>query len=159
LVIVFRNNYESLFHIEDVTIDTDFDGAEIPYRLSEFQKVFSGIPTDNLYWDPWENGSYLIDNGKGLMFYFNQGDIYYPANPIAATETYYRHLIMWENKQYDLLFPDVPEDFQIHWFEIAIKNDMPLKMIYPIYSQLTYGDINKFHEDIINLIEQSKNIQ
>jgi len=90
----YRNNYETLIHIEDINSKTEFEGLEIPYRLSEFQRIFSGIPTNNLYWDPYDDGHYLVDNGKGLTFYLNQDDIYFPTNPQSATESYYRHLIM-----------------------------------------------------------------
>lgn len=67
----YRNNYETLVHIEDVTNETEFEGLEIPYRLSELQRIFSGIPTENLYWDPYEDGRYLVDSGNGMMFYLN----------------------------------------------------------------------------------------
>ncbi len=65
----YRNNYETLVHIEDVTNETEFEGQEIPYRLSEFQRLFSGVPTENIYWDPYDDGHYLVDAGNGLMFY------------------------------------------------------------------------------------------
>lgn len=154
-----RNNYETLVHIEDVTNETVFKGQEIPYRISEFQRLFSGIPTDNLYWDAFYEGRYLVDNGNCLMFYLNQDDIYYPPNPVSATETYYRHLIMWERKEYDLLFPDVPEDFRIQWFEITIKNGMPVEMIYPIYQELIVTDDFPFEAEVKALIQQSKDMQ
>lgn len=155
----YRNDCETLVHIEDVTSKTEFEGADIAYNLYEFQKVFSGIPTDNLYWDPYEDGRYLIDNGEGLMFYLDEDDIYYPTNPISATETYYRHLIMWENKQYDMLFSDVPEDFRIRWFEIAVKSGMPIEMIYPIFQELIVTEDFPFDADVKELIEKSKKVK
>lgn len=155
----YRNNYESLVHIEDVTSETEFEGQEIPYRLSEFQRLFSGVPTENLYWDPYDDGHYLVDSGNGLMFYLEADSIYYPPNPLAVTESYYRHLIMWEKKEYGLLFQDVPDDFRIRWFEIAVKNGMPVEMIYPIYQELIVTDDFPFEADVKELIQKSKDMQ
>lgn len=155
----YRNNYESLIHIEDVTTETEFEGQKIPYRLSEFKRIFSAVPTENIYWDPYDDGHYLVDNGNGLMFYLEADSIYYPPNPLAVTESYYRHLIMWENKQFDLLFPDVPDDFRIRWFEIAVKNGMPVEMIYPIYEQLIVTDDFPFEAAVKELIQKSKDMQ
>lgn len=58
-----------------------------------------------------------------------------------------------------MLFPDVPEDFRIRWFEIAVKNGMPVEMIYPIYEQLIATNDFPFEADVKMLILKSKNMQ
>jgi len=149
----YRNNFTDTTHIEDI-YDSE-EEIDIPYDVIEWRNLFPGVPIDNLYWDETENGLYMMDNGKGLMFYFDEDDIYHPVNPAAVVETYYRHLIMWENKQYDLLFPDVPEDFQNNWFKDC-ASDMPLKMVFAIYSQFKYSQIAQFDENNKNIIGQFK---
>lgn len=156
----YRNNFSEVHHIEDLASAKNFMDGElnVPYNLQQWKTVFSGVPTDNLYYDENEDGPYMIDNGKGMMFYFEADDIYYPANPVNVSKTYYKHLLMWENKQYDLIFPDVPEDFQNKWFQDCVS-DMPLKMAYPIFSKLKFGQFYGFNDEAKALIEQSKNMQ
>ncbi len=64
-----------------------------------------------------------------------------------------------EKQTYDLLFPDVPDDFCIRWFEITVKNGMPVEIIYPIYEQLIVTDDFPFEADVKELIQKSKNMQ
>jgi hypothetical protein len=161
----YRCNLTDCYHIEDLDsvdyVDSIEDGEfmDVPYSTYEWKGTFSGVPTTNLYWDNGEY-AYMINNGKGMMFYFNMDNIYHPTDPIAVTEEYYRHLNMWENKQYDKLFEaGVPEDFQNNWFKDCVR-DMPLKMVYPIFEQIYLNpSIDSYEKDIQELIKESEKLQ
>lgn len=172
-----RCNLTGCHHIEDLERKDYVDSIEnaeymdVPYDVRAWKETFSGVPTDYLYWDDIKC-TYMINNEKGLMFYFEEDSIYHPTDPIDVAETYYRRLIMWENKEYDKLFEaGVPEIFTDVWFSYCVK-DMPIKMIYPLYHEIffksyaaLFGDdarekpFKLFDTDIQELIKESEKLQ